>query len=86
MLNENNLNGNNNPNENKEYYFKKNDFKNKKNSKNNGIEIIKYDNNEEINNENKLNELNSNQNRLKPKYEVIEISVNEKKGKRKSLN
>ena len=82
IINENNLNGNNNPNENKEYYFEKKDIKNKSNSKNNGVEIIEYDNNEENNNENKLNEFNSNQNRIKPKYEVIEISVNETKGKK----
>jgi hypothetical protein len=82
MINENNLNGNDNPNDNYKYSYEKNDFKYKKNLKNNGVEIINNYNNNEINNENKLNELNSNQNRIIPKYEVIEISLNEKKGRK----
>ena len=82
MINENNLNGNDNPNENKKYSYEKNDFKFKKISKNNGVEIMNNSNNNEINKENKLNELNSIQNRIKPKYEVIDISINEKKEKK----
>ena len=82
IIKENNLNGNDIPKENKEYSYEKNDFKTKNNSKNNGVEIINYAHINDINNDNKIDELDPNKNRIKPKYEVIEISLDGKKGKK----